>query len=191
MDKIQRQEADSPSFPQDDYIIAEFISLREEILKRTEFQFQIVGLTLLIAGTFFTLGVQSSVSSQTLAVYPILAFFLAVFWAHNYVGTIEAGAYIRYMYEKHLSIGGWETFNYRIFSVENPKRRSRLFRISLNTLAARGVFIITQLLTLALSAVHSSFSNTDLVLLGSDALAIIATFFAIRNRRVEIFERTL
>lgn len=67
--------------------LTEYKALRDEIVKRIEFRYQIINLILIVAGTFLTVGVQASIPASVLLVYPILALFLISGWAHNGVTT--------------------------------------------------------------------------------------------------------
>ena len=59
-------------------LVEQYISLRNEIEKRIEIRQQILALTLLVAGTFLTVGVQPNVPEVVLLFYPIIAMFLAM-----------------------------------------------------------------------------------------------------------------
>lgn len=51
-------------------LIAEFTALRDEILKRSEFQQQLTSLALIATGTFLTISLQSSTQAFLLLIYP-------------------------------------------------------------------------------------------------------------------------
>jgi len=53
-------------------LIEQYTSLRNEIEKRIEIRQQILALTLLVAGAFLTVGVQSNVPEVVLLFYPII-----------------------------------------------------------------------------------------------------------------------
>ncbi len=56
-------------------LIEQYTSLRSEIEKRIEIRQQILALTLLVAGTFSTVGVQPGVPEVVLLFYPLIAMF--------------------------------------------------------------------------------------------------------------------
>lgn len=57
-------------------VATKYKALRDEIVKRLEFRYQIINLTLVVAGTFLTIGVQANMPASVLLVYPLLASFL-------------------------------------------------------------------------------------------------------------------
>ena len=57
-------------------VAAEYKALRDEILKRVEFRYQLLNITLISAGTLLGAGLNAN-SAPVLLVYPILAAFLA------------------------------------------------------------------------------------------------------------------
>ncbi len=105
-------------------LVEQYISLRNEIEKRIEIRQQILALTLLVAGTFLTVGVQPNVPEVVLLFYPIIAMFLAALWEHNDLRVGQLNFYIRTEVEKHLGrFGpGWETFRLQTFP---PRHRHR------------------------------------------------------------------
>src|SRR5438874_11117058 len=64
-------------------LIQQYTALRSEIEKRIDIRQQILALTLLVAGTFLTVGAQPTVSAVVLLFYPIIAMFLGAIWEHN------------------------------------------------------------------------------------------------------------
>src|SRR5947209_18568770 len=99
-------------------LIEQYTSLRSEIEKRIDIRQQILALTLLVAGTFLTVGAQPTVSAVVLLFYPIIAMFLGAIWEHNDLRVGQINFYIRTEVETHLgSLGpGWETFRLKTFS---------------------------------------------------------------------------
>src|SRR6266567_1010077 len=81
-------------------LVEQYVSLRNEIEKRIEIRQQILALTLLVAGTFLTVGVQPSVSPVVLLFYPIIAMFLGAIWEHNDLRVGQLNFYIRTEVEK-------------------------------------------------------------------------------------------
>ncbi len=126
-------------------MLAEYTTLRQEIIKRIDIQHQLLSLTLLAAGAFLGLGVQSALFAPGVALllYPILALFLAVAWAHNGARVITIAGYLGALEAKSQGELGWETFI-----------RHRTGEPARSILAARGIFVTTQLLALALAFVR-------------------------------------
>src|SRR6266480_5494904 len=108
-------------------LVEQYISLRNEIEKRIEIRQQILALTLLVAGTFLTVGVQPGVPEVVLLFYPLIAMFLGAIWEHNDLRIGQINFYIRTEVEKHLgALGpGWETFRSKTFPSRHRPHRSR------------------------------------------------------------------
>ena len=71
-----------------DFLIAEYSALREEILKRTELQHQLILAALVAVGTFLSVGLETN-SVLIMLLYPILALFLATAWEQNNIRVQE------------------------------------------------------------------------------------------------------
>ena len=90
------------------FLLAEYAQLKGEILKRSEFQHQLISIALVALGALITVGVRDSPGA--LLAYPMLALFLAAAWSYNDIQIAQLGIYIRYRIE-HQLIGeglGWE-----------------------------------------------------------------------------------
>ena len=145
-------------------LIQQYTALRSEIEKRIDIRQQILALTLLVAGTFLTVGAQPNVPAVVLLFYPIIAMFLGVIWEHNDLRVGQINFYIRTEVEKHLgSLGpGWETFRQQMFSTtyKELRRRSTEQRhpltpqVGLIVFATRGMFFTTQATTITVAAVR-------------------------------------
>lgn len=145
-------------------LIEQYTSLRSEIEKRIDIRQQILALTLLVAGTFLTVGVQPSVPGVVLLFYPIIALFLGVLWEHNDLRVGQINLYIHTEVEKHLGrLGpGWETFRARTFPARSRRRRrdekeQQHFltpRPGLIIFATRGMFFTTQLMAIIVAAIR-------------------------------------
>jgi hypothetical protein len=101
-------------------ITAEYCALREEIIKLTEIQFQLIVITLAAFGTILPLGVQIK-SASILLVYPILALFLAMEWVNHAFGIDMLGSYIQNKIEHTVGIDniGWENTSRRRPATQN------------------------------------------------------------------------
>lgn len=92
----------------DDFLLAEYAQLKGEILKRSEFQHQLISIALVALGALAAVGLKDSPSA--LLAYPMLALFLGAAWSYNDIQIAQLGVYIRYRIEDQL-IGqglGWE-----------------------------------------------------------------------------------
>ena len=92
----------------DDFLLAEYAQLKGEILKRSEFQHQLISIALVALGALAAVGLKDSPSA--LLAYPMLALFLGAAWTSNGIQISQLGIYIRYRIEKRLigQYGGWE-----------------------------------------------------------------------------------
>jgi len=162
--------SDSPEKVQ--LIIAEYNALRAEIIKRSEFRYQILSLTLIIAGSILTFGLQPASPSQILFVFPILGCFLVGVWAHNVLGPRRLAAFIREHIESRFDSWGWET------EIENE---SYTLSWLSGIIASSGIFLGTEIITLVLGLLKSTFTPIDVVLIVLDSLAIIITLILLRS----------
>ncbi|MFN8418232.1 MAG: hypothetical protein U0528_03145 [Anaerolineae bacterium] len=159
-----------------EFLLAEYSALREEILKRIELQHQLILGTLVATGTFLTVYFQAGIAAVLLA-YPPLAMFLALSWSQNDQRNREITSYLSQKEELFLSNPsvGWE----------HSRRSSRLWFLgSRKVLAARGIFIGSQLLTILLFVLHLSGTGQLLsvengILLGVDVLLIMLSVIII------------
>lgn len=147
-------------------LIQQYTALRSEIEKRIDIRQQILALTLLVAGTFLTVGAQPNVPAVVLLFYPIIAMFLGAIWEHNDLRVGQINFYIRTEVEKHLGkLGpGWETFRQQMFSTSyrdrkhsrssTEQRHSLTPQIGLIVFATRGMFFTTQATTITVAAVR-------------------------------------
>jgi hypothetical protein len=188
----------TPGYTPGTLMVAEYTMLREEIVKRIEIQHQLLSITLLAAGALLGIGAQSALPSSGVAlqIYPILALYLSVAWAHNGARVVTISGYLRVLEAKSRGELGWESFVHRHAS---PPTRS--------ILAARGIFVTTQILALALAFVRQDtlmlintlmalhfppLSLTDgarVLLFAVDCVAILYTLFLLRDDQT-ILRRT-
>jgi hypothetical protein len=155
-------------------ILAQYTSLRNEIIKRSEFRYQFLSLTLIIAGTILTFGLQPTAPPNVLFVFPIIACFLAGIWTHNLIIPRHISKFIKEEIEALFDGWGWET------SVENQLFTSPWLS---GIIAGSGVFLGTSIITLLLGILNikSTYSIIDIVLIMADALAIGVMFIMIRS----------
>jgi hypothetical protein len=143
-------------------LVEQYVSLRNEI----EIRQQILALTLLVAGTFLTVGVQPNVPEVVLLFYPIIAMFLGAIWEHNDLRVGQLNFYIRTEVEKHLDgVGpGWEAFRLQTFLPRYTHRQHKgqgaelghplTPQFGLMTFATRGMFLTTQAMAIIVAAVR-------------------------------------
>ena len=144
--------------------LEQYTSLRSEIEKRIDIRQQILALTLLVAGTFLTVGVQPTVPEVVLLFYPLIAMFLGAIWEHNDLRVGQINFYIRTEVEKHLGeLGpGWESFRTKTFPSRYRRhkfqKQEQLHPLTpqsgLIIFATRGMFFTTQAMTIIVAAVR-------------------------------------
>ncbi len=150
-------------------MMAEYNTLRSEISQRIGFRFQIINLILIVAGTFLTAGVQPNTPASVLLVYPLLALFLTISWAHNGMVLTQIGRYIKDNIESKTPGLHWETSGTRLYSTRR-----------LGTLSTSGVILTTQLLAVGLAFIKGNFTIIEMVLLACSIAAIILTLILLR-----------
>ena len=175
-------------------LIEQYTSLRSEIEKRIDIRQQILALTLLVAGSFLTVGVQPAVPEVVLLFYPVIAMFLGAIWEHNDLRVGQINFYIRTEVEKHLgALGpGWETFRSKTFPSRHRRHKSRHLeqrhpltpQPGLIVFATRGMFFTTQAMALIVAAVRytSEFLQQGLAVHATEpkqavvSIAVVALF---------------
>jgi hypothetical protein len=163
-------------------LLTEYTALRDEIIKRQETRFQLVSLTLIIAGTIFSFGTKDDISVIVLLIYPILGFFLALISVHNQMSLAEISRYLKEKIEDKLLSMGWEK-NIRQLQSNNPKN----FFTRTKKIPVWGVFIVTEIVAFFLAIPRIDFKNAvdliqELLLLSIDIAAIILTTYIFRHR---------
>ena len=154
-------------------ILTEYKALRDEIMKRIEFRYQIINLILIVSGTFLTVGIQASIPASVLLVYPILALFLICSWAHNGVTTLRIAKYVRECIEQKMAGLSWEAYVKEQFPQYQPFG-------SLGFLSAAGLVITTQILAIGLALLKSNFTAIEIVLIVCGVLATVLTLILLR-----------
>ncbi len=155
------------------FLLAQYTSLREEVLRRIEIQHQLILGTLIAIGTILTVSYQGGTSSLLL-LYPFLAMFLTMAWSQNDHRNRQITRYLSRNEEIFLSdpLFGWE----------HSRSSSRLWIFgSRKVFAARGIFVGSQVLTILLfwltvNTPIQSMSTSDTILVITD---IIVTFITL------------
>lgn len=162
-------------------LAAQYSSMRAEMIKRQEIRSQLLALTLVVAGTFLSVGLQPNVPESALLVYPPLAMFLAASWKQSDVRTGQMASFIRKNIEPRIGPAsaelGWENYRAKRF----PTRSLTPFSVS-------GVFLATQGLAIALACVRfvphilpiiqTHQLGSDYVEVGVDTVLLIGALFA-------------
>jgi hypothetical protein len=150
-------------------VLAEYATLREEILKRMELRNSIVFGTLTFAGVLLSFGL----NTPTLAfIYIVISMFLAAAWVHSDVVISELGCYIREHLESPETGLNWETCRYENRLVE---AKTKTFRPNI-ILSSGGVFLITQAVALIVAFVkYQGFALLEWILGGVAILCMLLT----------------
>ncbi len=168
-------------------LLAQYHALRAEVLQRQEMENQLATFTVIVFGTILGIGFQNQAAIPLILLYPSLALFFAVNWAHSEYRVRQIGIFIRDQIEAIVGANnmGWEHY------------MATVNRRSLYTLATRGIFITTELLAIvvgiSVAPLNSTFialllgqpmtspSSTVNVLLGIAFLSFILTVFLLRH----------
>ncbi len=153
-DQVEHQAIEEKS----EFVLAEYVALREEILQNGKTQFEIVAVAIVVAGTFLTFGMQTSIvfSEAALLVYPPLVTLLSAAWSFIDVDTGLVGEYIRDHIERNGM--GWER---HLQEVSAEGKIAKVGQMRLRTFAVRGIFLGTQILAIALAIVRLDFPSYD------------------------------
>jgi hypothetical protein len=155
-------------------IVAEYNSLRDEILKRIELRQQAISITLTIAGIFLGIGV----TTDTIAlVYPPLAALLAISWVQNETNIRRLSIYIREHLESVTPYLGWETY------VQENRKETRMKGWRFMIFSHGGIFIFTQLMAIGVGLLKFTFTPVEWALLGVDVVALLLVVWVTRQAR--------
>ena len=161
------------------FALAEYSALRDEILKRIEFQNNILNWTLVIAGSFVGFALQLN-NAIILLLYPPIAFGLSASWYQNNLRIRQLGAYIRKRIEARTSNTGWEQY-----------RKDEGVQVTGTAQFARGTFMISQGAMLVLSTILLTSSRPKwivLLLIGLPLLVIDVIVMFWTYRRIQRLE---
>jgi hypothetical protein len=151
---------------------AEYMSLREEVLKRIESRQQTISIALTLAGAFLGLGWNAG--AVVILIYPLIALLLAVGWAQNEVFIKQINAYIRDTLENQVSGLGWQRYSQQRMS------ELKVLGWPLEVLAIGGIFALTQIMAVALGGFRFGNSPVEWLLMLLD-IAAIALLLALLN----------
>jgi len=154
--------------PEREGMLAEYVALRGEILKRIELRHQYMKVSLAIAGAFLAAGVAVTKAPVAL-VFPLLAPFLAIGWAQNDLRVRDLAEYFREHQEQLVPGLGWETHMQGL----RESRRRRPWRLVV--MAHAGTLLFTQVLTIAVGCTSINANpSIGYALLALDVVAVAA-----------------
>jgi hypothetical protein len=167
-DSVANDSKSADSIGGQEFALAEFVALREEILKQTEIQHQIISICIISAGTFFS--ISGKVPQTVCLMFPLLATCLSSAWSLCDVRIRQIAKYIRESIEPRFHLG-WEHFLVARRGNNRVDGRSRAFAI--------GIVLGTQLLAIILFFVLAGqrVNATELVFVGIDVCAMALSVF--------------
>lgn len=136
-------------------LLKEFDVLRTELLKRVEFQYQMIALSLTFSGVYLGLVIQKSdgqMQLPLLLILPWMMALLAVAWVQNNAGVCNLGRYIMNRIEPRIPGMNWE--GYRFQARKHPGDIRSTFKLmdGLGSIVAAGIFFGMQAVALGLAA---------------------------------------
>ena len=157
--------AQGSSLKSDQFLLVEYPALREEIVRRMEWQHQIVIFALAATSTIVTLG-----TPFFILLSPILIMFLATLWAHYDWRVYGLGKYILKKIELHFIPidGGWE---------KSLDRSSPTYSGKLERRAARGIFYGIQIAAIVVAWIQGPWEVREYLILATDLVCVAITVF--------------
>jgi hypothetical protein len=148
----------------DQFLLAEYCALREEIVKRIELEYQIIYITLLIFFTICGFAIPSKLS-VIIILYPMLCVLLASAWINSDFSILYIAQYIKNQIEAKIGEGtaGWEHYL-------APKKPHLL-----STLSVGGTFVITSLFAIGIGMSLAKFDATEVILLILSVIGLVYT----------------
>lgn len=155
--------------PGGELLVAEYTSLRDEIIKRIEIQHQLLSLALIAPGTILAIGLQSKNASLML-LYPLLGMFLSAIWLSNSFAIHDIADYIQSHLQPQAGEGrsGWEHFRASI-----DTRHLSL----LHFWGTRGLFLGTELVALVAGITLATFDTAQIIFLIVGSVSCLLTIF--------------
>ena len=146
----------------DQFLLAEYSALREEIVKRIELEYQIIYITLFIFSTMCGFAFSYKVSVIILP-YPILCVLLTSAWVNSDFSIFHIAEYIKNQIEAKIGEGttGWEHYL-------APKKP-----LLLSTSSVGGTFVITALIAIGIGISLAKLDTTGIILLILDIIGLI------------------
>ena len=136
---IENTSSSHPSnIPRD---LAEYNTLRQEVLERIKLRQQIIAATLILSAGLLSVGI----NLPTVAlIYPPLAAFLALAWAQNDYRVRDLSKYIQEFFECDSTRFGWEYY------MEGQRNQSGPGAFRVVVAAHGGLFLVTQFIAVGL-----------------------------------------
>lgn len=181
---------------------AVYSALRDEVLKHTDIQNQLITLSITITGAAFTLGLQNAllpqISQTIIVIYPMLVSFLAFGWVHSARRIFVINQFIKQQTQTGvppLGIGSWENYLWgdsegkaqhsSNSSTTGPIGIRKLWKLaySFNVSYIFGVFALPQILAVLVVWLQAKFVISGLQLI--PVLSLVATLVALWTWRTK------
>ncbi len=143
----------------------EYDTLRQEILKRIEINYQIVNVLLSISAAFLGFGINNNLIALLL---PPIILLLAVVWRQNLDVNGKISKYLSDRYEHDESGVIWET-HIRDLRTAQRKTLTGIFF----TIGTPGVFMLLSLIAMTLGLINCKFALIEDALIIIDIICII------------------
>jgi len=158
--------------------LAEYNSLRSEVITRLGLRNQIATFAVIALGTVLTLSFSSPDLYSAALIYPILTTFFALGWAQHDCRIGQIGQFIVTDIESHTTGLRWEG-HINMTRVESPGRT--LFKpfLRISEVYAFGLFGGSQVLVVALALPRMVLTGSVTTLLILDILSLILTLYAV------------
>ncbi len=151
-------------------ILAEYTSLKAEILKRIEIRHQLTSLALIAPGTIIAVGFQAH-NAFLIFSYPLLACLLAAVWYANTSAYHSVSSYIRREVEPKL---GRTNLRWQYVHYNTPPP----FRL-VGFLGSGAIFIFTELLSIFAGIALAKFTFPEIILLALAILSVLLTILMV------------
>ncbi len=155
----------------------EYLTLREEALRRGEQRQSLLGITVTLAAAFLGIGWGTG-GAVALMIFPPMAALLALVWVQNEAHVNRINVYIRENLSLRIPGLLWEQYR------REQMLRNRVGKYPLDILAVGGVFIGAQILAVVLALFR--FETRDLVqwvLIAVDIASILLLLWTLNYLR--------
>ena len=162
-------------------VLAEYNTLRGEILKREEIRYQLIALTVTGFGLLLAFGSQTQ-NATSLLFYPVLALCIAIAWRSNHQSIWKLSDYIiDHIESKSKNNLNWESYSNSLLKRQKTDRYL--------TFGSKGIFVLTDILALIIGVIvglsQQRSNNIVFVFISASisVLVIIATVYLLSYTR--------
>ena len=148
------------------FLLAEYNALREEIVKRIELEYNLISFSLVSFGVISGLG-SAARSSLIIMVYPLFAAFITAGWVNSDNSIQCIANYIKSQIEARL--GGDNTGWEHRFEHQNSN--------GLSALSVIGAFVGTSLFAILVGISFAHFDATEILFLIGSGMSLIFSLF--------------